>query len=228
MSDESDPRRRLLAWVAKQHWEVAPRAARYRAEGTPSQMAALKSLGLDSFEALSVGQGDGGQQVAFVPLDESSEDAAQAIAALPDLVRALGVDSCAAALWDVERDRWWRERISNRDPGPCVRGTHILVADIVSRLQSGATVDDVLRVYPDIERVDVVASVEHWTRTKTEADHGDGARLRGVECPCERTGHCSCWGPNTLPCAYEASESAGRCCYCDADGTMVESGDDQT
>lgn len=68
-------------------------------------MAALKSLGLDSFEALSVGQADLGPQVAFVPLDESSMDAAQAIAALPDLVRALGIDSCAAALWDVERDR---------------------------------------------------------------------------------------------------------------------------
>lgn len=44
---------------------------------------------------------------------------------------------------------------------PCIRGMRIRVRDVLEMLASGATPDDILRDYPDLEREDIHASLAY-------------------------------------------------------------------
>ncbi len=43
---------------------------------------------------------------------------------------------------------------------PCIRGLRITVHDVLSYLASGMSTEDVLRDFPDLEREDILASLE--------------------------------------------------------------------
>ena len=44
---------------------------------------------------------------------------------------------------------------------PCIRGLRITVYDILSCLASGMTYDEILRDFPDLEKEDILASLEY-------------------------------------------------------------------
>lgn len=44
---------------------------------------------------------------------------------------------------------------------PCIAGTRIMVANILSLLAGGYTIARILEYYPDIEHEDVVAAIEY-------------------------------------------------------------------
>ena len=44
---------------------------------------------------------------------------------------------------------------------PCIRGLRIRVADILSLLSSGASIEEILEDYPSLEREDILASTEY-------------------------------------------------------------------
>ena len=59
------------------------------------------------------------------------------------------------------------------DPGicsgkPCVRGTRILIKNILGMFAGGYTVDRILAAYPELTREDVEAAVEYATRVLDE------------------------------------------------------------
>lgn len=43
----------------------------------------------------------------------------------------------------------------------CIKGTRILVAQILGMLASGDTIDSLLKAYPSIERADILACLEY-------------------------------------------------------------------
>lgn len=47
---------------------------------------------------------------------------------------------------------------------PTIRGTRIMVANIMSMLAGGATVEEILAAYPQLTREDVQAAIEYATR----------------------------------------------------------------
>jgi uncharacterized protein (DUF433 family) len=59
----------------------------------------------------------------------------------------------------------WRERITiepgKRSGKPCVRGTRITVADILSYLAGGETEDSLLKEFPQLSREDVRAALAY-------------------------------------------------------------------
>lgn len=44
---------------------------------------------------------------------------------------------------------------------PCIRGQRIRVADVLELLGSGASVDEILRDYPSLEREDILAAIDY-------------------------------------------------------------------
>lgn len=59
----------------------------------------------------------------------------------------------------------WRSHIST-DPAvchgkACVKGTRIMVSEILDNLASGVSVEDILRLYPTLKGEDVVASMAY-------------------------------------------------------------------
>ena len=57
-----------------------------------------------------------------------------------------------------------RERIT-MEPGkrggkPCIRGLRITVHDILSYLASGMSTEEILNDFPELEKVDILASLE--------------------------------------------------------------------
>lgn len=44
---------------------------------------------------------------------------------------------------------------------PCIRGMRIRVSDILELLSAGASYEEILRDYPDLERDDILASIEY-------------------------------------------------------------------
>lgn len=44
---------------------------------------------------------------------------------------------------------------------PCIRGMRIRVKDVLDMLAAGATTTEILESYPDIEREDILASLEY-------------------------------------------------------------------
>ena len=57
----------------------------------------------------------------------------------------------------------WRSHIST-DPTichgkACIKGTRIMVSVVLDNLASGASIDDVVRLYPTLKHVDVVAAI---------------------------------------------------------------------
>lgn len=51
---------------------------------------------------------------------------------------------------------------------PCIRGLRIRVSDILSLLGSGASHQEILEDYPQIEELDILASLEY---AAAQADH---------------------------------------------------------
>jgi uncharacterized protein (DUF433 family) len=47
---------------------------------------------------------------------------------------------------------------------PCIRGTHIMVSNILGMMAGGKAVSDVLDAYPELTREDVEAALEYATR----------------------------------------------------------------
>ena len=61
------------------------------------------------------------------------------------------------------------------DPGvmggkPCIRGIRITVGAITGLLASGESIDDVLVLYPDLEREDIYAALAYATWRAEEYD----------------------------------------------------------
>jgi uncharacterized protein (DUF433 family) len=44
---------------------------------------------------------------------------------------------------------------------PCIRGMRIRVTDILQLLSSGASYEEILEDYPDLERDDILAAIEY-------------------------------------------------------------------
>jgi uncharacterized protein (DUF433 family) len=44
---------------------------------------------------------------------------------------------------------------------PCIRGMRIRVTDILELLGAGASIEEILRDYPGLEREDILASIEY-------------------------------------------------------------------
>lgn len=66
----------------------------------------------------------------------------------------------------------WKQRISV-NPNvcfgkPCVRGTRIWVSLVLDFLANGATVDDILREYPQLTREDVQACIAYGAEAARE------------------------------------------------------------
>lgn len=59
----------------------------------------------------------------------------------------------------------WRERITlvpgKRSGKPCIRGTRITVADILSYMAAGETEDSLLREFPQLAREDIRAALAY-------------------------------------------------------------------
>ncbi len=51
---------------------------------------------------------------------------------------------------------------------PCIRGTRIRVSDVLDLISSGASFQEILADYPDLEREDIMAAVEYAAR---QVDH---------------------------------------------------------
>jgi len=51
---------------------------------------------------------------------------------------------------------------------PCIRGLRIRVTDILDLLGAGASYDEILADYPDLEREDILASIAYAAR---QTDH---------------------------------------------------------
>lgn len=51
---------------------------------------------------------------------------------------------------------------------PCIRGLRIRVSDILSLLSSGASTEEILVDYPDLEKEDILAATEYAAR---QIDH---------------------------------------------------------
>ena len=51
---------------------------------------------------------------------------------------------------------------------PCIRGTRMRVVDILELLSAGASVEEILRDYPGLDRDDVLAALEYAAR---QTDH---------------------------------------------------------
>jgi len=51
---------------------------------------------------------------------------------------------------------------------PCIRGMRIRVTDILELLSAGASMEEILSDYPDLEREDILASIEYAAR---QIDH---------------------------------------------------------
>ena len=51
---------------------------------------------------------------------------------------------------------------------PCIRGTRIMVKNVLGMLAGGYTIERILAAYPEIERDDGVAAVEYATRVVDE------------------------------------------------------------
>ena len=47
---------------------------------------------------------------------------------------------------------------------PCVRGMRIRVTDVLELLSAGASYEEILADYPDLEREDILASIEYAAR----------------------------------------------------------------
>ena len=52
---------------------------------------------------------------------------------------------------------------------PCIRGTRILVRNILGMFAGGYTVDRILKAYPDLTREDVEAAMEYAAQVVDEA-----------------------------------------------------------
>ena len=68
-------------------------------------------------------------------------------------------------------------RISlDRRGKPCIRGMWISVGKVLSLLAAGHTEDEVLRIYPDLERADIRAALGYaaWRLEATEAPAARG------------------------------------------------------
>jgi uncharacterized protein (DUF433 family) len=51
---------------------------------------------------------------------------------------------------------------------PCVRGTRIMVKNILGMIAGGYTIEKVLESYPELERADVEAALEYATKVIDE------------------------------------------------------------
>jgi uncharacterized protein (DUF433 family) len=51
---------------------------------------------------------------------------------------------------------------------PCIRGMRIRVSDVLQLLSAGASYEEILTDYPDLEREDILASIEYAAH---QADH---------------------------------------------------------
>jgi len=51
---------------------------------------------------------------------------------------------------------------------PCIRGLRIRVTDVLELLGAGASYDEILADYPDLEREDILASIAYAAR---QTDH---------------------------------------------------------
>jgi uncharacterized protein (DUF433 family) len=59
----------------------------------------------------------------------------------------------------------WRSHIST-DPAichgkACIKGTRIMVSVVLDNLASGATIDDIVQLYPTLKYADVVAAIAY-------------------------------------------------------------------
>ena len=67
-------------------------------------------------------------------------------------------------------DRLQRITIDEAQCGgrPCIRGMRIRVTDVLDLLSAGASFDEILEDYPDLEREDILAALEYASR---QIDH---------------------------------------------------------
>lgn len=72
------------------NWTIGPRVGRYRCiPANEREQQALEAINGMEFSALSIGDGPNGKQVAIIPLDESSREAAVLITYAPAMLAEL-------------------------------------------------------------------------------------------------------------------------------------------
>ena len=52
---------------------------------------------------------------------------------------------------------------------PCIRGMRMRVTDVLQLFSAGASYDEILQEYPDLERDDILASIEYAARVLDHA-----------------------------------------------------------
>ena len=52
--------------------------------------------------------------------------------------------------------------------GPCIRGMRMRVTDVLQLLSAGASYEEILADYPDLERDDILAAIEYAAH---QSDH---------------------------------------------------------
>jgi uncharacterized protein (DUF433 family) len=70
----------------------------------------------------------------------------------------------------MTQDRMSRITINDEQCGgrPCIRGMRIRVTDVLDLLSAGASFEEILQDYPDLEREDILAAIEYAAR---QVDH---------------------------------------------------------
>ena len=70
----------------------------------------------------------------------------------------------------MTQDRMSRITINDEQCGgrPCIRGMRIRVTDALDLLSAGASFEEILQDYPDLEREDILAAIEYAAR---QVDH---------------------------------------------------------
>jgi uncharacterized protein (DUF433 family) len=51
---------------------------------------------------------------------------------------------------------------------PCIRGLRIPVATVVGTVAEGMTEEEILRVFPDLEQVDIIETLQYVVKNRVE------------------------------------------------------------
>jgi hypothetical protein len=89
----------------KEPWRIGVRKNNYKIEGSKEEMEILQRLGKVSFEALSIGMDE--EQIAIIPLDESSEANARRIVACVNACAGINTEDLQGIIDGTDKRPPW-------------------------------------------------------------------------------------------------------------------------